>query len=85
MNNRNLEMDLNLSQSFLIELGQFYDGLARKGDYSLLLFCRELKDLGSFLCWQRSIHQFRFAILYVGLDGGARKGRFDWCYFVSGS
>jgi len=33
----------------------FMDGLARKGDYCLLLFCRELMDRGSFLCWQ-TIH-----------------------------
>jgi len=55
MNNRNWEMVLNPSQSFVIELGQFSDGLARKGDYSLVFFCRELKDLGSPLCWQ-TIH-----------------------------
>jgi len=28
----------------------FADGLARKGNYSLLLFGRELKDLESLLC-----------------------------------
>ncbi|RHN78889.1 hypothetical protein MtrunA17_Chr1g0170861 [Medicago truncatula] len=30
----------------------FVDGLARKGNYSLLLFGRELQDLESLLCWQ---------------------------------
>ena len=31
------------------------DGLTRKGNCSLLLFCRKLMDLESLLCWQ-AIH-----------------------------
>lgn len=63
--------------------GSVLDGLARRDYYSLLLFCKELMDLGSLLCWQ-TIYTPDWPFSMSDLDCGARNGRFTCCHLLQG-